>query len=220
MGSETTAWPQPPEDEGELVRRMRAGEETAFEMFAERYIPGLYRFARRRLNQDRELTQEIVQTTLCKVIEKLDTFRGEAPLFTWLYACCRNEIAAHYRRKGRRPREVELAFDDDGGQVLAGALSGRPVDEAGEAIGRAETSELVHLALDRLPPAHARALEWRYVDGFDVVEIARRLEVSYKAAESLLSRARQAFRKAYETLAVGPGNLRVPASHTEGGAVL
>jgi DNA-directed RNA polymerase specialized sigma24 family protein len=43
-------------------------------------------------------------------------------------------------------------------------------------------------------------MEWRYLEGLEVAQIARRLELSYKAAESLLSRARKAFREAYEQM--------------------
>jgi RNA polymerase sigma-70 factor, ECF subfamily len=180
-------WPRLNADERELVEGMRAGDDRAFEMFAEYYIPALYRFAHQRLDHDRDLTRDIVQSTVCKVIEKLDGYRAEAPLFTWLCACCRNEIAAHFRRAGRRPREVEL----------------------NEAIVReepegSETAELVHAALDRLPPGYAHAMEWRYLDGLEVAEVAQRLALSYKAAESLLSRARKAFREAYEALTATP----------------
>lgn len=63
--------------------------------------------------------------------------------------------------------------------------------------------ERVHIALDRVPPAYARAVEWRYLEGIPVTEIARRLGTSYKAAESLLSRARNAFRLSYESLDAG-----------------
>jgi len=201
MGSERRAWPQSTEQERKLVDRMRAGEESAFEMFAQCYIPALHRFARRRLDHDRELTQDVVQSTVCKVIEKLDSYRAEAPLFTWLCACCRNEIAAHYRRLGRRPREV--ALDEGEGIAETNPTGGfPPAYPAGleERLGRAETAELVHLALDRLPPSYARAMEWRYLEGLEVTEIAYRLNSSYKAAESLLSRARKAFREAYENL--------------------
>jgi RNA polymerase sigma-70 factor (ECF subfamily) len=185
--SDRTFARQPDAEERELVIRLRAGDESAFETFAEHYIAGLYRFALRRLDQNRELTKEIVQSTVCKVIEKLDSYRAEAPLFTWLCACCRNEIAAHFRRAGRRPKEVELVDDV-------------PQEQA----DGSDTTELVHAALDRLPPTYARALEWRYLDGLEVADVAQRLALTYKAAESLLSRARSAFRKAYEELSATP----------------
>jgi RNA polymerase sigma-70 factor (ECF subfamily) len=187
----------PQEEERQLVDRMRAGDESAFEVFAGHYIPGLYRFAGRRLDHDRELTRDIVQTTVCHVIENLDSYRGDAPLFTWLCACCRNEIAMHFRRLGRRPREVELEeVAANSGPVLEFPASAGPE----ESLLRAETSELVHVTLDRLPPSYAQAVQWRYLEGLAVPEIARRLASSYKATESLLSRARKAFREIYEHL--------------------
>jgi RNA polymerase sigma-70 factor (ECF subfamily) len=185
--SDRTFSQQPDAEERELVSRLRAGDESAFDTFAEHYVAGLYRFALRRLDHDRELTRDIVQSTVCKVIEKLDSYRGEAPLFTWLCACCRNEIATHFRRAGRRPREVELDEDVEQDQPDG-----------------TDTTELVHATLDRLPPTYARAMEWRYLDGLDVAEVAQRLGLTYKAAESLLSRARSAFREGYERLTTAP----------------
>ncbi len=187
MFSDRTHERKPDAEERELVIRLRAGDESAFETFAEHYIAGLYRFALRRLDRDRELTREIVQSTVCKVIEKLDTYRSDAPLFTWMCAICRNEIAAHFRRAGRRPKEVELLED-----------------VAQEPARGSHATELVHAALDRLPPTYARAMEWRYLDGFEVADVAQRLALTYKAAESLLSRARSAFRDAYEELEAPP----------------
>jgi RNA polymerase sigma-70 factor (ECF subfamily) len=189
----------PQKEERQLVDRMRAGDESAFEAFAEQYIPGLYRFAGRRLDHDRELTRDIVQTTVCHVIENLDSYRAEAPLFTWLCACCRNEIAMHFRRLGRRPREVEL----EEAAANAGRALGFPAPE--ERLLRVEEAELVHLTLDRLPPSYAKAVQWRYLEGLAVPEIARRLASSYKATESLLSRARKAFREIYEHLTESVG---------------
>ena len=199
MGPERRAGPRSIEEERTLVLEMRAGRESAFDVFTESYVPGLYRFARRRLNDDRELTKDVVQSTMCRVIEKLDGWRAEAPLFTWLCACCANEIAAHYRRRGRRPREVELVE------------SAAEIDPT----ARLESAELVHLALDLISPGYARALEWRYVEGLDVAEIARRLDAGYKATESMLSRAREAFRQACEQLSGGDEAGRATGGHRD-----
>ena len=196
--------PRPNEEERRLVERMRAGDERAFERFAERYLPGLYRFASRRLAPDRELTREIAQSTACKAIAGLDGYRGEAPLFTWLCACCANEIAAHFRRLSRRPQEVEL--EETGARAgLVGAVPTPAAVGPEERLLRLERGELVHAALDRLPESYARAVEWRYLEGLPVEEVARRLQTGYKAAESLLSRARKAFREVYEQLAGATG---------------
>lgn len=186
-------------EEAALVRALRAGDEAAFDRFAEDYLPPLYRFAHRRLG-DRELTRDIVQSTACKAIAGLDSFRGEARLSTWLFAICRNEIAAHHRHRSREGTSVELDEASAAASPAAGADDAAPGSpEAG--LLRRERTALVHEALDALPPRYGRALEWMYLERIPVAEIAVRMGVGTKAAESLLTRARDAFRHVYLRLA-------------------
>jgi RNA polymerase sigma-70 factor (ECF subfamily) len=207
---ESASEPDLRREEQDLVARMLAGDEPAMEAFADGYFPGLYRFALARLHGDSELARELVQATACKALARLSTYRGEAPLFTWLCACCRNEIRMHFRHQGRLPRVVGL--DDETGEadLAAGRAPGEHPDGA---LARKEEAHLVHAALDLLPPHYARALEWKYVDRLPVKEIATRLRLGAKAAESLLTRARQAFREGYERLSHRRGgNRAAPAA--------
>jgi RNA polymerase sigma-70 factor (ECF subfamily) len=192
----------------ELVERLCAGNAKAFELFADTYLPALLRFARRRLPGHPELARDIAQSTACVVVERLSSFRGDSSLMTWIFACCRNEIATHFRRAGRRPVEVELDDEADFDSALPG-----PESE----LLASERIELVHEALERLPPMQARAMEWRYVEGLAVDEIARRLDATYKSAESLLSRGRAAFRRSYLRLAEGAPDGTPPRVMTWGG---
>lgn len=186
-----------------LVERMLAGDEPAMEEFADGYFPGLYRFALARLHGDSELARDLVQTTVCKALARLSTYRGEAPLFTWLCSCCRNEIRMHFRQQGRLPRVVGI---EDGTPEVGLASGHEPGEHPEGALARKEEAHLVHAALDLLPPHYARALEWKYVDRVPVKEIAVRLRLGAKAAESLLTRARQAFREGYDRLNRGGGS--------------
>jgi RNA polymerase sigma-70 factor (ECF subfamily) len=183
----------------ELVRKMLAGDELAFDEFFGGYFPGLFRFALTRIGGDEDAAEEIVQATLGAAVRKLSTYRGEAALFTWLCTFCRHEIARHFRRSGREPATVALVEDDP---ALAAALSSLASGAAGQeaAMARAETARLVHVVLDRLPPRYASALEWKYIDGIAVKEIASRWSLSEKAAESTLTRAREAFREGFTML--------------------
>ena len=61
--------------------------------------------------------------------------------------------------------------------------------------------QIVQRVLDHLPPRYATVLEWKYVDELSVQEIASRLGLGLKAAESLLTRARRAFRDAFRATA-------------------
>jgi RNA polymerase sigma-70 factor (ECF subfamily) len=185
-----------------MVRRMLSGDETAFDEFANVYLPRLHRFAMNRLDQDRELAREMVQATVVKAIARLETFRGDAALMTWLCACCRTEIAMHFRREGRGGGP-DLELDESCGP-LASQWGGEPLGAPERELLRSEDSRRVHEALDRLPAHYGRALEWKYLDELPVREIAARLKVGPKAAESLLTRARNAFRETYARLGTEP----------------
>jgi len=181
------------EEERSLVRRMRAGDERAFQGFAEHYAPALYRFASERVRGEPELVRDVVQTTLCRFMEKLDGFRGQSSIFTWLCAVCRNEIAGHFRRSRRD--EIELDEEDE----RQPAITENPESQL---LAR-ENERQVHVTLDAMPPRYASILEWKYVDGLSVREIAQLIDLSEKAAESLLTRARVAFRATFEQLRGG-----------------
>jgi RNA polymerase sigma-70 factor (ECF subfamily) len=200
MGTESPRAEDGRMDERALVRGMLAGNERAFEEFSDAYIPALYRFASSRLNHDRELTCDIVQTTMVKAITKLATFRGEAALMTWLCACCKSEIAAHFRRGRKRSAEVEWTDDVE---PSASPLRRNAPDGPEDSFLRDEVAGLVHAALDLLPPRYGQVLEWKYIDELPVKEIADRTKLRMKAAESLLTRARSSFRETFARLRNG-----------------
>ena len=91
-----------------LAERMLAGDEQAFEDFFGWHFPRLYRFALKRLGHNHDEAEEVAQATLCRAIDKLKTYRGEAPLFTWLCTFCRHEIGTRYRKLRREPLESDL----------------------------------------------------------------------------------------------------------------
>ena len=178
-----------------LVERMLRGEEAAFNEFFDSYFAPMYRFALGRVDGNAGAAEDVVQSALSKAVRKLGTFRGEAMLLTWLLTFCRHEISAYWRNARREPTAV---FPEDAAEVEAALDSLNPESMA----ARSETSRLVRVVLDRLPRHYGDVLEWKYIDGFSVREIAGRLGVAEKAAESLLTRARGAFRDAFNTLAV------------------
>jgi RNA polymerase sigma-70 factor (ECF subfamily) len=184
---------------------MLAGDERAFEEFFDGYFPALFRFALARVGGDEGAAEDVVQTAMTAAIRKLATFRGEAALFTWLCTFCRHEIAAWYRRM--RPGQVTVGLPEDD-PVIAAALASFVSGDGGPdaAVARGETVRLVHVVLDRLPPRYAAMLEWKYLDGRSVREIAERCQLSVKAAESTLTRAREAFRDGFSMLAQERGN--------------
>ena len=180
--------------ERELVRRMLGGDEGAFDEFFADYFPRLFRFAVLRL-RDPDVAEDIVQTSLMAAMRHLGSWRGEASLFTWLCTICRREIAAWQKRTSRRV--IVSIEDDDAGLRAALDSIGAAADAPDARLARADTGRTVQLALDNLPPRYSRALEWKYLEELSVDDIAGRLQCTPKAAESLLTRARDAFRDAF-----------------------
>jgi RNA polymerase sigma-70 factor (ECF subfamily) len=160
----------------DLTRRVLAGDESASEELFEEFFPRLYRFARTRLGGDDQAAEDVVQTTMIRAVRKLHTYRGEAALFTWLCTLCRREIGAWLESRGRA-NEVALVEDDPSARITfeaaARIASADPENEA----RRRELTRLVQLTLDHLPGRYGQVLEWKYIEGLSVDEIARRLEV-------------------------------------------
>jgi RNA polymerase sigma-70 factor (ECF subfamily) len=194
---------EPVTEDRELVRRMLRGDERAFGEFFDASFPGLYRFALARLDRDEAAAEEVAQAALCKAISKLATFRGEAALFTWLCTFCRHEISAWCRRKRRFPRQIGLVEELPEVRAALESLPASLAEGPAAALDRKEIGRLVQVALDHLPAHYGDALEWKYLEGLSVKEIAARLGLSAKAAESLLVRAREAFRDGFSTLMQG-----------------
>ncbi len=188
------------EDDSVLVRDLLAGDERAFARFFEGYFPRIYRFALSRLNRDEQSAAEVTQATLTKVLRHLEKFRGDSSLFTWSCQICRNEIADSLRAQRRHASRVVPIDDRPELREALEAIGAPEFTQPAESLSRDQTRQLVRSVLDRLPDHYGDALEWKYVEGASVMEIGSRLGISHAAAQSLLQRARPAFRLALESV--------------------
>jgi RNA polymerase sigma-70 factor (ECF subfamily) len=187
----------------ELIGQLLRGERGAFDAFFNEYYPKLYRFALRRLRDDPAGAEDIAQATLCRALESLRSFRGEAALLTWLCTLCRREMSARWRNAKGFASSTALAEDDP--EIRAALETLLIADQQDPVISttREQVQQSILAALDYLPSPYADILEWKYVRDMSVEEIANRLGRSAKATESLLTRARVAFREACSILQGG-----------------
>jgi RNA polymerase sigma-70 factor (ECF subfamily) len=184
-------------DDKQLIRRLLAGDERAFEAFFDAYFARVYRFALPRLNGDVEAAQEVVLSALTKAMRNLPDFRGDSALFTWICQICRHEVVDHIRAR-RRSRHVVLIDDQPELRQAIESIEAPEEYDLVKNYGQAETGRLVRVVLDRLPNTYGDALEWKYIEGESVEVIGERLGIGTIAAQSLLARARIAFREALE----------------------
>lgn len=179
---------------------MLAGEARAFHGFFDDYFPRVYRFALPRLGGDAEAAKEVVQATLVKAVRNLARFRGEAALFSWICQICRRQVVDYLRANRRHSQRVVLLDDSPEIRAALESLEAPEEDEPMHRYSHAETRRLVQSVLDRLPARYGDVLEWKYIEGRSVEEIGELLGVGHTAAQSLLARARTAFREALETV--------------------
>ena len=187
-------------DDKKLVKQLLANDERAFTCFFDENFARLYRFALVRLANDSDATKEVVQLVLTKAMRKLKTYRGEAALFTWLCAICRNEIADWLAKQGRYQKHIVLIEDYPEIRAAVDSLQEPLADNPERQFQRLEVVRMIQVALDGLPPKYGNVLEWKYIEGYSVKEIAARLDLGREATQSLLARAKRAFGDVYGTL--------------------
>jgi len=188
-------------DDRKLVKRLLAGDEPAFQQFFDENFSRLYRFALARTSHDQEIAKEIVQAALSRALTKAHTYRGESALFTWLCAICRNEITDWMRRNARYREHIVLTEDYPEIQAAVDSFLAPESEDPGRHYQKYQASRLIQVALDKLPPKYGDVLEWKYIEGFSVKEIALKMDLSPTAVQSLLARAKIAFKEMYSTLA-------------------
>jgi RNA polymerase sigma-70 factor (ECF subfamily) len=183
-----------------LVRSMLEGDERSFRLFFDAYFPRVYRFAAPRLGGDPEACKEVVQATLTKGVRSLNAFRGESALFSWLCQICRHEIVDYLRAHKRRTERIVLMEDQPGLRAALESIEAPAEEQPAHKLDREQTRALVQSVLDRLPSRYGDVLEWKYVEGRSVEEIGVLLGIGRAAAQSMLARARTAFREALEAV--------------------
>jgi RNA polymerase sigma-70 factor (ECF subfamily) len=177
MPTAPATWEQRPATLAALVQ-----DEIAFRDWYDRTLPRVYRYLLSRCSGDVSLAEELTQQTYVEALRHADRFDGRSNVVTWLCAIGRNKLIDHYRRAGRDQRRDDVL-------VLM---------PRGDEWHDTETRDAVERALGDLAPDQRLALIFRYLDGLPVREVATALGRTESATESLLSRARESFRRAYE----------------------
>ena len=176
--------------EASLRRRVLAGDDSAWEELFAECFDAVWIAVARRVGRDRHRIEDVVGETWLVAVRRIASFDPEAGSFlAWLHGIAdlshRNARRSWARREGRSRRPLEAATS------LPAAA---PRDAAVEA------RELVEASFASIPERYRAVLREKYVEELPVEEIARRHDATPKAVESLLSRARGAFREAYRLL--------------------
>jgi RNA polymerase sigma-70 factor (ECF subfamily) len=195
-------------DDSELVRRIRAGDRTAFAGLVRRHGGAMLRFARLFVRES-SAAEEVVQDSWMAVLEGLDGFEGRASFKTWLYRILANRARTRATKEGRSVPFSALAETEGDEQAVeperfdaSGHWRAPPAgwtDENPERLAlEAETRGVMEAAVAALPPAQRAVLVLRDEDGLETEEICNLLGLTVTNQRVLLHRARTRVRQALE----------------------
>jgi RNA polymerase sigma-70 factor (ECF subfamily) len=198
--------PRKAESELELVRKAQAGDRGAYGRIVLLYQDRLFNAVVRMVG-DREESRELTQETFTRGLAKIDSFRGDAGPYTWLFRIATN-LCISRLRKIQRHRTFSLEGSsaqrngegEDQASNLIDRLKPSEVPQPDEEIERRERNQEVLAALGRLDPEYRAVLVMRDIEGFDYQQMADVLGLPLGTLKSRLFRARLALRdelKAY-----------------------
>lgn len=167
-------------DQDALIARVLAGDPDAERVFFEAHVDRVYRLIYRMVG-DPDLASDFTQDTFVRAFDRLDGFRGEAAISTWLSAIAVS-VVYNGMRKVKRWRQREADLDE--------------AVEVGSPPKRSEPDlrERLHAAVAALPEGYRTVFVMHDVEGYTHGEIATALRVAEGTSKAQLSRARAKLR--------------------------
>lgn len=201
-----------------LVEGLRLGEENAYEELVTRFERPVYTLVYRLLSDPTEAA-DVVQEVFLKVFRKVDSFRGDCSLKTWIYRIAVHE-AYNQRRWFQRHRRQETALEAaEEANVNYVDVLPDPGRSPFDVTLDHETREQIEYALQRVNPRFRAAVVLRDIEELSYEEIATVLQTNLGTVKSRILRGREALRREMTVLqnAAESGALGGLAAQTAGG---
>lgn len=177
------------EEEQLVIKGILAGNEESLRAFSQAYTKRLFAFIQKKVANESD-AEEILQDVLLAGLEGLRDFDQRSKLSTYLFAIANHKIIDYYRKK--KIKQVVFSQMPEEFLPIMSAIVG-PEEE----FDMKEVRERMAKALSKLSPQYQKVLVLKYMEDLPVAQIAVRLSISFKSAESTLFRARSAFAKLY-----------------------
>ena len=193
--------PQPPDEDAELLERLRAGDEQAFVALVARHHAAMLRLANSFVSST-AVAEEVVQDTWVGVLRGIDGFAGRSSFRTWLLRILVN------RARSTGVREHRSVAVGDAGPVVdrsrfdaSGAWMSPPqhwIEDSEDRMHAQALAGHIQKTLDELPERQREVIVLHDVDGLSSHEVCDVLEISDANQRVLLHRGRSHLRQALE----------------------
>jgi RNA polymerase sigma-70 factor, ECF subfamily len=203
---ERTSIPNQSADQ-ELLARLKSGDAQALADLSDAYSSKIYQLAFRYL-RNKEDAEEITQDVLFKVYRKVDAFRGDAQLSSWIYRITFNAAmsrlrTARYQRAQAEDRRAAAATEEEGTASSRAADVADWSDMADERVLRSQLRQRVFRAILALPAIYRAPVMLRDIQGMSTEEASAMLRVKDQTLKSRLHRGRLILRKQLADFAGG-----------------
>lgn len=172
-----------------LVKEVLEGNPNAVEKFYKKYSPGIIRYLKRKLPNQEE-ADEILNDVFMEAIDTLVFLKNNEKVENWLYRIAHNKMVDFYRKK-----KIKILLMS---QVHFLEIVAKEILEPEFQFEKNRMKEKIERTFYELSEKHQQVLILRYEEGISVKEIALSMNLSFKATESLLFRARKEFKTIYE----------------------
>jgi RNA polymerase sigma-70 factor (ECF subfamily) len=172
-----------------ILDRILQGDGDAVVEFYKINSPKLLRFLRKKL-PGKEDAEEVLNDVFLAAIDELSFFREESNLTTWLFKIAHNKVADFYRK--RKIKSVLLS------QVPFLEIIANEIAQPEFQFEKNKIRDRIEKAFNSISIQYQKILHLHYEEKIPVKELAMIFNLSFKATESMLFRARRCFRQAYE----------------------
>ena len=166
-----------------LTVGMVEGSSVAFRQFCETFGPRLRRYCLTRVKGDDDASYEVYQDTLIRIARYPKEIGDEVSLWRWLKSIVRSALIDRARRNNRYQEVMRLYWDE----VNVRQVSPLKTDH--------QLTSLLSEELSGMPDSEREVLEKKYLEGWSYQAIGEALQISPKAVESRLTRARVRLRE-------------------------
>jgi len=181
----------------ELVKRVQAGDKTAFDLLVRKYQSRVISLVSRMV-RDPMAVEDVSQEAFIKAYRGLTNFRGDSAFYTWLYRIAvntaKNYLVSNSRKAHFGGVDAQEAEQFDDADML------REYDTPEEVAVTDEVRSTVVKAIERLPDELKTAISLREFDGLSYEEIAEVMECPIGTVRSRIFRAREAIENSIASL--------------------
>jgi RNA polymerase sigma-70 factor (ECF subfamily) len=165
--------------DGDLIRRIAAGNKLAMQSLYMRHNVRLFRFALRFIRNN-AAAEDVVQEVFLDVWRKADEFKGRSEVSTWLLVIVRNKALTVLRHRSA------AQLDEDAAACIADSA-----DTPEMATQKEQARSIIRKCLTQLPPAHREIIDLAYYHGKSIEDVAKIVGIAVNTVKTRMFYARK-----------------------------